>query len=228
MKNLNLAPYIDHTLLSPQASRSQIQELCREALEHQFAAVCVSSAYVAECVQQLKNSAVKVATVVGFSSGSQLSAAKAYEASLAVGAGALEVDMVLANWALASGEAQHVLEDILAVKRSVKEVNENAIVKVIIETSLLNLDQKKLAIQIVNDSGVEFIKTSTGFHGGGATLEDIVLMRKLSGPHLSIKASGGIRDAQFALELIAAGATRLGTSSGVKLVTSGVTDSKAY
>lgn len=228
MKTINLAPYIDHTLLASNATREQIKTLCQEAVTHHFRAVCVNSCYVVDCVEFLKNSDVIVATVVGFSSGSQLSSVKAFEARQAVESGAMEVDMVLANWALFSGDDEEVLADILEVQKAVKKANPEAILKVIIETSLLNEEQKIRATKIVSESKAEFIKTSTGFHGGGASLEDVALMKKYGGDHLNIKASGGIRDAQFARELIEAGASRLGTSSGVKLVTTGDAQGGAY
>ncbi|HPI41274.1 MAG TPA: deoxyribose-phosphate aldolase [Pseudobdellovibrionaceae bacterium] len=209
-----LSPFIDHTLLKPEATHEQILHLCEEALKFEFFSVCVNSSYVSTCAQFLKNSNVKVCSVVGFPLGAMNTLAKAYETALAVKEGAHEIDMVLSIGALKSKNYDYVLADIQAVVQAAR----GATVKVIIETSLLNQEEKVLACQISERAGAHFVKTSTGFSGGGATLEDIELMKKSCGPEMKIKASGGIKSSKQAWSLIAAGAHRLGTSSGVTLV----------
>lgn len=211
---LNLASYIDHTLLKPETTEAQIRQLCREALDNHFFSVCVNSSFVPLCKELLKNSTVKVCAVVGFPLGAMSTPAKAFETSWAIENGADEIDMVIQIGALKAGNYAYVREDI----RAVVQAAQGQTVKVIIETSLLSHDEKIKACELSKEAQAHFVKTSTGFNGGGATLEDIALMKKVVGSQLQVKASGGVRDRATAEALIAAGATRLGTSSGVQLV----------
>lgn len=210
----NLASYIDHTLLKPETTEAQIRQLCKEALEFQFFSVCVNSSYVPLCKELLKNSQVKVCSVVGFPLGAMSTDAKAFETTWAVENGADEVDMVLAIGALKSENYEAVREDIAAVVKSAL----GRTVKVIIETSLLTHAEKTKACQLSLEAKAHFVKTSTGFNGGGATVEDVILMKSIVGNALQVKASGGVRDQATAQALIKAGASRLGTSSGIALV----------
>lgn len=210
----NLASYIDHTILKPETTESQIRQLCKEAVEHHFFSVCVNTSFVPLCKDLLKGSSVKVCAVVGFPFGAMSTPAKAYETKWAVENGADEVDMVIQLGALKSHQYDYVRDDIQAV---VAAANGHT-VKVIIETSLLTHDEKVMACQLSKDAQAHFVKTSTGFNGGGATVEDVQLMKSVVGDHLQVKASGGVRDQATAEAMIRAGATRLGTSSGVLLV----------
>jgi len=212
-----LASRIDHTLLAPDASRARIAQLCAEARAHGFYSVCVNSGQVPYAAEQLAGSAVKVCAVVGFPLGAGLSAAKAFEAAQAIAAGAGEIDMVLNIGWLKDGLLDEVAADIAEVLAACGAVP----LKVILETGLLDDDQKRQACRICRDLGVAFVKTSTGFGHGGATLEDVRLMREEVGPELGVKASGGVRDRATALAMLEAGATRLGTSSGVAIVGGG-------
>jgi deoxyribose-phosphate aldolase len=214
MPDLDLAKYIDHTILKPDAAAPAYEQLCREAVAHRFCAVCVPPMYVALARRQLQGSSVKVCTVVGFPHGLNLSSTKAFEAEQAVQQGADEVDMVMNISALKSGDQKLVGTDIRAVVHAAT----GRIVKVILETCLLSEEEKLLACCIAETSGAHFVKTSTGFSSGGATVADVVLMRKSVGPQVQVKASGGIRDRQTALAMIEAGASRIGTSSGVAIV----------
>jgi deoxyribose-phosphate aldolase len=214
VKPKSIASFIDHTLLKPEATKKDIRILCEEALEHQFFAVCVNSSMISVCREILKTTKVKIASVVGFPLGACESSVKSYETTRAFNLGANEVDMVLNIGALKAGEFDFVQKEILAVVRAA----EGNIVKVILETSMLTSDEKIKACELSVDAGAHFVKTSTGFGGGGATLADIQLMKKTVGIKAAIKASGGIKNLEFALSLIDAGATRLGTSSGVLLV----------
>lgn len=214
LKPKELAAYIDHTLLKPEATKLQIRKLCEEALEHGFYAVCVNSALIATCADILKNTRVRLACVVGFPLGANESSIKSYEASRAFNLGAHEVDMVLNIGALKA-------KDYLFVEKEIAEIVRAAagnIVKVIIETSLLTQNEKTKASEICVQAGAHFVKTSTGFGGGGATVEDIQLIKLAVGSKALIKASGGIKNLEAAIALINAGANRLGTSSGVQLV----------
>jgi len=213
----SLASHIDHTLLAADASRARIAQLCAEAQAHGFYSVCVNSGQVPYVAEQLAGSAVKVCAVVGFPLGAGLSAAKAFEAERAIAAGAGEIDMVLNLGWLKDGLLDEVSADIAAVLAACGEVP----LKVILETGLLDDHQKRQACRICRDLGVAFVKTSTGFGHGGATLEDVRLMRAEVGPALGVKASGGVRDRATALAMLEAGATRLGTSSGVAIVSGG-------
>jgi deoxyribose-phosphate aldolase len=210
-----LAKYIDHTLLKPDASNEQIEKLCREALEYNFASVCVNSCYAALVSGLLRGSDVRTCCVVGFPLGSMLSEAKAYETKAAIGHGAQEIDMVINIGALKSGDKRLVQDDIAAV---VAAADHKALVKVIIETCLLTDEEKSLVCELAKAAGADFVKTSTGFSSGGATEADVALMRKAVGPEMGVKASGGIRDLEATLSMIEAGADRIGASAGVKII----------
>lgn len=209
-----LARCIDHTLLRPDASRDDIIQLCREALDHQFWSVCVHGCRVAEAYDQLMESSVHVAAVVGFPHGAGTSDAKRFETEAAVDDGAHEIDVVMNVGLLKEGAHSAVLREL----RDVAEAAEERTVKVILETGYLSADQKILACKLVLDSGAKFVKTSTGFGPGGATVEDVRLLRESVGPAFGVKASGGIRNLRQALAMIDAGASRLGTSAGVAIL----------
>lgn len=209
-----LAAYIDHTLLAADASQASIRQLCDEAREHGFKSVCVNSANVPLAAECLRGAAPLVCAVVGFPLGAGLSAAKAYEAHLAIQAGAGEIDMVLNIGWLKDGLLDQVRDDIAQVLTACGQIP----LKVILETGLLNEEQKTAACVICRDLKVGFVKTSTGFGHGGATLADVRLMREVVGPHIGVKASGGVRDVATAQAMIDAGATRLGSSSGIAIV----------
>ena len=211
-----LASMIDHTNLRPEATRDDILRLCREAREFGFAAVVVNPAYVELASSELTGSEVKVATVVGFPLGATLSSVKRFEASEAVKLGAREIDMVLNIGALKSGQQELVRSDIQGVGGVTHE--RGGLLKVILETLLLTDEEKKLACELSVQSGADFVKTSTGFLGGGATLADVKLIRGIVGPSIGVKASGGIRTLSEARAMIEAGANRIGTSSGVKII----------
>jgi len=216
---MNFASYIDHTLLKPEATRVQIRKLCDEARAHSFASVCINPFYVPEVAKLLKGSSVKTCTVVGFPLGTTASNAKIAEAKWALEHGAQEIDMVMNIGAAKSGEWDVVEKDIQLLAEACHK--SGAILKVILETCLLTTEEKVEACKRSWAAGADFVKTSTGFSTGGATLEDVRLMRHTVGENLGVKASGGIRDAATARAMIEAGATRLGTSSGVQLVTTG-------
>lgn len=213
----NIASMIDHTILKPEASKSDIEKLCKEAKEYKFKAVCVNPFYVSLCKELLKGTDVKIATVIGFPLGANTKEVKAFEAKDAISNGADEVDMVINIGALKDGDLETVKEDIDEVVRVSKA---SVKVKVIIETALLNKEEKIKACELVMHSEADFVKTSTGFSSGGATLEDVELMKSIVKDNIQIKASGGIRDLQTARDMIEKGASRLGTSSGVKIVKS--------
>jgi deoxyribose-phosphate aldolase len=210
----NLASYIDHTLLKPDSQKADLIKLCDEAKTHHFFSVCVNSYWVPFCAQRLTDSNVKVCSVVGFPLGAGHSTAKAFEADVAVAKGAGEIDMVLNIGALKDKDYSLVESDIKLVLNSCKGRQ----LKVIIETCLLSEDEKIAACKIVESAGAHFVKTSTGFSTAGAQIGDIHLFKKNLGSHMKIKASGGIKNQAQALEFIAAGASRLGTSSGVLLI----------
>jgi deoxyribose-phosphate aldolase len=219
-----LAQYIDHTLLAADASREQIATLCREAQEHGFYSVCVNSGQVPYAASLLQGQAVKVCAVVGFPLGAGLSDTKAFEAKQAIAAGAGEIDMVLNIGWLKDGLFDEVRDDIAAVKDACGAVP----LKVIFETCLLDDAQKTRAAEICRELNVAFVKTSTGFSRSGATLEDVALMRKVVGQGVGVKASGGVRDYATAVAMIEAGATRLGTSSGIAIVTGATASGSGY
>lgn len=209
-----IARSIDHTLLKPDATITQIHNLVEEAKQYRFFSVCVNPSYVATCAELLKGSGVQVCTVVGFPLGASSSATKAFETAHAIKDGADEIDMVINIGALKSQKILLVEEDI----RDVVHAAEGKVVKVIIETSLLTDEEKVVACQLAEKAGATFVKTSTGFNGGGATLEDIKLMKESVSTTMQIKASGGIKDLETAKKMLAAGATRLGTSAGVAIL----------
>ena len=211
---MDIAKYIDHTILKPIAQRKDIEKLCQEAKEHHFASVCVNPCWVSYASKLLKGSDVKVCTVIGFPLGANVSAVKAFEAKTAIEQGASEVDMVINIGALKAGEYDVVKQDVQAVR----DVSVGKILKVIIETSYLTDEEKKKVCQICAEVGADFVKTSTGFSDGGATAHDVALMAQSAGSKVKVKASGGIRTREDALKMIEAGASRLGTSSGIKIV----------
>ncbi|SNS24781.1 deoxyribose-phosphate aldolase [Anaerovirgula multivorans] len=211
---MNIAQYIDHTILNADATQSDIRKVCEEAKEYGFYSVCVNSSHVDFVAKQLKGSNVKIAVVVGFPLGAASIETKGFETKDAVSKGANEIDMVINIGALKSRNENFVQKDIAAV---VKAAGKDVIVKVIIETALLNDEEKILACKIAKAAGAHYVKTSTGFSTGGATVEDIKLMRETVGPNIGVKASGGIRDFQKAKAMIDAGATRLGASASVNI-----------
>ena len=214
MEERNIAQYIDHTLLRANATEAQIRRLCEEAMEYHFASVCVNTCYVPLAAELLKGSGVKTCCVVGFPLGAMSTEGKAFEAADAVKKGAEEVDMVINVGAIKSGNWDYVKEDI---ERVVKASHDKALVKVIIETCLLTDEEKVHACITAKEAGADFVKTSTGFSTGGATVEDIQLMRETVGSEMGVKASGGVRTLADAEAMIKAGATRLGTSAGVAI-----------
>jgi deoxyribose-phosphate aldolase len=211
-----LAAMIDHTLLKPIATEEQIRELCAEARQHRFASVCIHPCWVALCAKLLGNSPVKVCTVLGFPLGATLPDVKAFEAQRCMALGATELDMVINLGALKSGQLDLVKGDIASVVNVAHPLG--ALVKVIIETGYLTEDEKITACRLAKAAGADYVKTSTGFGAGGATVEDVALMRSVVGPEMGVKASGGVKTAAEARAMIAAGATRIGTSAGVKIV----------
>ncbi|MFN2280737.1 MAG: deoxyribose-phosphate aldolase [Anaerolineales bacterium] len=211
-----MASLIDHTLLKPDATADQIAQLCYEARKYKFASVCVNPTHVKLCAELLHGTQVKVCTVIGFPLGASSPEVKAFEAQTAIKDGATEIDMVLNIGALKAGDLTLAAQDIHEVVRVGH--NAGAIVKVIIETSLLNDEEKITACLLAKEAGADFVKTSTGFSGGGATVEDITLMRRAVGPDMGVKASGGVRDFEDAQSMVKAGATRIGASAGVKIV----------
>ncbi|WGU97106.1 deoxyribose-phosphate aldolase [Paenibacillus dendritiformis] len=215
-EQIRLASLIDHTLLKPEAVRSDIEKLCDEARQHGFYSVCVNGTWVPLCRERLAGSEVRIAAVCGFPLGAGASSAKAFEAARAVEDGASEIDMVLQIGRLLDGDVKSVEADIAQVVRMVEG---KAIVKVILETGMLTTGQKIEACKASEAAGAHFVKTSTGFGRGGATVEDIRLMWGNVSPHIGVKASGGVRDTATALAMIEAGATRIGTSSGIAIVT---------
>ncbi len=212
----SVARAIDHTLLKPEATREAIAKVCQEARQYEFCAVCVQPSQVALIHRLLQGSAVKTASVVGFPQGATLTSVKRFEAAAVVRLGAQEVDMVINLGALKSGDRDTVRTDI----RAVAEVAHagGALLKVIIETSLLTREEKVLACELAVAAGADFVKTSTGFAGGGATVEDVALMRSVVGANIGVKASGGIRTGADAIAMLKAGASRLGTSGSVAIV----------
>jgi deoxyribose-phosphate aldolase len=210
----NLARHIDHTLLQPEASLKQIEQLCAEARDHHFYAVCVNGSWVSQARHFLDGCDVKVATVVGFPLGATDSDTKRFETEAAIDNDAQEIDVVMHIGRLRGGDDAYVLREL----RDLVEAADERPVKVIIETCLLTRAEKIRACRIVVDSGAQFVKTSTGFSQGGATIEDVKLLREIVGEKFGVKASGGIRDTETALAMLEAGATRLGTSSGVAIV----------
>lgn len=210
----DLAPYIDHTLLKPNATEKEIEKLCAEARQHRFASVCVNTSYVDLCARLLAGSGIPVCAVVGFPLGAMSTDSKAFETRDAVRRGAEEIDMVINVGKLHSGDFAYVYDDIHAVVKAAA----GHTVKVIIETALLTDEQKVSACVLAKAAGAHFVKTSTGFSTGGATAADIALMRRVVGEQLGVKASGGIRDCPTALKMVESGATRIGASASVAIV----------
>jgi deoxyribose-phosphate aldolase len=220
-----LGRMIDHTLLKPDATEAEIIKLSEEAKQYKFASVCVNPTWVKTAAQILKDADdVKVCTVIGFPLGASTSAVKAFEVTNAIENGATEVDMVINIGALKSKQYDVVENDIKAVVQAAKG---KALTKVIIETALLTDEEKEMACKLSVSAGADFVKTSTGFSTGGATVEDITLMRKVVGPDLGVKASGGVRSLEDAQNMVKAGATRIGASSGVAIM-NGLSSNSAY
>ncbi len=222
--SVNLAPFIDHTLLKPEATRSDIETLCQEARLYKFKTVCVNPLYIPLAAKLLAGGPTVPISVIGFPLGATFTANKVHEAKLAVQAGAQEIDMVLAIGALKDGDLNYVRRDISAVVEACGHLP----VKVIIETALLTHSEKVLACQLSEQAGAAFVKSCSGFSGGGATVEDIRLMRAAVSAHVKVKASGGIRDRATALAMLDAGAQRLGTSSGVAIMNAKSTTQGGY
>ena len=219
----NYAAMIDHTLLKADATRDQIEKLCAEAKKYVFASVCVNPTWVKYSAELLAGTEVKVCTVIGFPLGASTSAVKAFETKDAIANGATEIDMVINIGALKNGEYDVVRDDIKAVV----DAANGTLVKVIIETCLLTDEEKVKACELSVEAGADFVKTSTGFSTGGATAEDIALMRKTVGPDLGVKASGGVRNLEDMKTMIENGATRIGASSGVAIM-EGLTSQSDY
>jgi deoxyribose-phosphate aldolase len=220
-----LAKYIDHTLLKPDTPQKAFDKLCAEAIQYKFKSVCVNSSRVPYVTKKLQGTDVLVCSVVGFPLGAMDKRAKAFETRRAIEEGAKEIDMVINVSALKSRDLKTIEEDIRTVRRATRRTT---VLKVILETCLLTDEEKVLACEIAKKAEADFVKTSTGFAGGGATVEDVALMRRIVGPKMGVKASGGIRDTATAVAMIAAGATRLGTSSSVAIVTGAQAEEQNY
>ena len=211
---MRLNKYIDHTILKPETTQEQVEKILSEAKEYDFASVCVNPTWVSLAAESLKDSDVKVCTVIGFPLGANTSAVKAFETKDAIANGADEIDMVINIGALKAGNDALVLDDIKAVV----DASGDKLVKVIIEACLLTDDEKVRACQLSKEAGADYVKTSTGFSSGGATVADVALMRKTVGPDMGVKASGGARSYEDAIAFIEAGASRIGASSGVAIM----------
>ena len=211
---MNVNKYIDHTVLKPETTKAQILSLCEEAKQYDFASVCVNPTWVSTCAKELEGTDVKVCTVIGFPLGATLKEVKAFETKCAIEAGATEVDMVINIGAAKDQNWELVYEDIKAVVDAANGV----LVKVIIETCLLTDEEKVKACEMSVKAGADFVKTSTGFSTGGATVEDVKLMRQTVGANVGVKASGGVRTSEDMNAMVEAGANRIGTSGGVSLV----------
>jgi deoxyribose-phosphate aldolase len=212
----DVAGFIDHTLLKPEASRQEIEQLCREAVDHRFATVCVNPTWVALAASLLRTNGVGVCSVVGFPLGATTADVKQYETRRAIFDGATEIDMVINIGALKSGDLRTVERDIAAVADACRPCN--VVSKVIIEAALLTDDEKVSACTLSKAAGADFVKTSTGFAKGGATVADVALMRRIVGPGMGVKAAGGVRDYEGLKAMVAAGASRVGASAGVRIV----------
>ncbi|OFX22195.1 MAG: deoxyribose-phosphate aldolase [Bacteroidetes bacterium GWA2_31_9] len=224
MSPLELAGYIDHTLLKPESTQEQFDKLCEDAKAYKFKSVCVNSGWVPYVAKKLRGSGILICSVIGFPLGEMDTRSKAFEARSAISNGANELDMVINVSALKSRNLKLVEEDIRAIKRACRS---NTILKVIIETGLLSEEEKILACEISKKANADFVKTCTGFMGGGATVADIQLMRRIVGSKIGVKASGGIKDFKQAIALINAGANRLGCGASVAIVT-GATSQGGY
>jgi len=220
----DLSKYIDHTLLAQNASKNQIKKLCKEANEYNFCSVCINSSYVKDASEFLAGCDVKICSVVGFPLGAMSTKAKAYEAQIAIEDGADEIDMVINVGCLKSKEYDKVKNDIALLNSICKDV----ILKVILETALLDEDEIRIVCEMSKEIGVDFVKTSTGFSARGASLEDIKIMKDVVGESIEIKASGGIRDYERAMSMIEAGATRLGVSAGIAIVSGAKSQGEGY
>ncbi|MCD7033047.1 deoxyribose-phosphate aldolase [Metabacillus sp. GX 13764] len=218
----NIAKMIDHTALKPETTKEQVEKLCQEAKEHGFFSVCINPAWVETAAKLLEGSDVKVCTVIGFPLGANTPETKAFETKDAIEKGAHEVDMVINIGALKSKNYELVERDIKSVTDAAKG---KALTKVILETSLLTDEEKVKASELAVKAGADYVKTSTGFSTGGATIEDIRLMRKTVGPDIGVKASGGVRDRKGAFDMIEAGATRIGASAGISIIAGQTSDS---
>jgi deoxyribose-phosphate aldolase len=216
MNRKTLARYIDHTLLKQDATPDQIETLCEEAIENHFASVCINALYVPLAADLLRGSDVMVCTVIGFPLGATSTAVKVFEAETAIAQGAAEIDMVISIGLLKAQERDRVYNDVTAVAAACHA--RKAHLKVILETALLNDEEKILACKICKKAKADFVKTSTGFAKGGATIDDIKLMRQASGPDMGIKAAGGIRTYETAIAMIEAGATRIGASGSLAII----------
>ena len=217
----DVAARIDHTALKPATTEAEIRQLCHEALTYHFASVCINPTWVALAAELLAGSPVRVCTVIGFPLGATLSTVKAFETTASIAAGAQEVDMVINIGQLKDTDYDAVRDDIRGVVQAARAADSRTqpiVVKVIIETALLTEFEKRMACILAAEAGADFVKTSTGFSRGGATVEDVRLMRQVVGPHLDVKAAGGIRTAAAAQAMLEAGATRLGASAGVSIV----------
>lgn len=212
---MNLAKYIDHTLLKADATKEQIDKLCAEAAEYKFKSVCINPAYIKQAKHALEGTEVEICTVIGFPLGANSTEVKVFEAKDAVASGATEIDMVINISRAKDGDWEYIQNEIKAV---VEAVNPSIITKVIIETSLLTDEEKVAASKAIVAAGANFVKTSTGFSTAGATLADVELIRETVGPDMDIKASGGVSNKEEALAMIEAGATRIGASKGIKIV----------
>lgn len=213
---MQLNQFIDHTLLKPTATPEDIESLCKEAIVHEFIAVCIPPSYLKHAKSVLKDSNVKLATVIGFPLGAMTTEAKVFEAKDALANSADEIDMVINIGMLKGGEANYVENEIAEIKKAIG----SKILKVIIETCYLTNAEKEAACKAALNANADFVKTSTGFGTGGATFEDVDLMKRIAGDKMQIKASGGIKDRETAIKYLELGVSRLGTSSGIKLVTS--------
>ncbi len=217
MKTIDIASFIDHTLLKPDASEKQIEQLCMEAVSYNFYSVCLNSARIEFASNFLKRSKIKICSVIGFPLGAMKSSVKGIEARSAVEDGASEIDMVINVGALKDRNLKYLEHDIITVRKNCGDIT---ILKVIIETCLLTDEEKVIACNIAVNAGADFVKTSTGFSSGGATVSDVALLKKAVADKAKIKASGGIKTLEDALKMIEAGADRLGTSSGIAIIKS--------
>lgn len=221
---MKINKYIDHTLLKAMATKDEITQLCNEAVDNEFYAVCVNGSYVQLAKELLKNTEIKIAAVIGFPLGAMSTEAKVFEAKKCIEDGADEIDMVINIGYLKSNNFEYVEREIAEIKKSIG----SNILKVIFENSYLTPDEIKKVAQLSEKAGADFIKTSTGFGTGGATFEDVTLMRETVSEQIKIKAAGGIRDIETAKKYIEMGVERLGTSSGVSLVNTGTSDKNSY
>lgn len=224
-EDVNLASLIDHTLLKPEATPDQVTQLCEEARKYRFASVCINPVWVGLCARLLKGSPVKVCTVIGFPLGANAPEVKVFEARNALDFGATELDMVINIGALKARDLQLVARDIRGVVVTGHE--RGVLVKVILETSLLTDEEKVIASLLAKEAGADYVKTSTGFSTGGATVNDVALMRKVVGPEMGVKASGGVRTFEDAEAMVKAGATRIGASASVKIIQGAKADKAA-